>query len=97
MVLFFLFTAADYISWGVGKGAEKAGELIKYGSNKLRAHLQPTENPKPVDPRLQKGIQYARVGSHAAVKVSSYIGKVSEKHKPANTYDPFSGKRGLCA
>lgn len=68
-----LITAAEYISWGVGKGAEKAGGLIKMGSEKLRARLSPEDNPKHVDPRVQKGIQYVRVGSHAAVKVSSFI------------------------
>ena len=57
------------------KGAEKAGVLMKMGSEKLRAKLNPEENPKQVDPRVQKGIQYVRVGSHAAVKVSSFIGK----------------------
>ena len=73
---FFIYLAAEYISWGVEKGAEKAGVLMKMGSEKLRARLNPEENPKQVDPRVQKGIQYVRVGSHAAVKVSSFIGKI---------------------
>lgn len=66
---------AEYVSWGVEKGAEKAGILIKKGSEKIRARLTPDENPKHVDPRVQKGIQYVRVGSHAAVRVSSFIGE----------------------
>ncbi|XP_053389247.1 spartin-like [Mercenaria mercenaria] len=68
-----LIIAAEYISWGVGKGAEKAGELLKHGSTKLRSRLKPEEQPKHVDPKVQKGIQYARKGSHVAVQVSSYI------------------------
>lgn len=68
-----LIIAAEYISWGVGKGAEKAGELIKQGSTKLRARLKPEDKPRAVDPRVQKGIHYARKGSHVAVQVSSYI------------------------
>ncbi|XP_052251062.1 spartin-like [Dreissena polymorpha] len=68
-----LITAAEYISWGVGKGAEKAGELLRQGSTKLRAHLKPEERERPVDPRLKTGIQYVRKGSHAAVQVSSYL------------------------
>ena len=67
--------AAEYISWGVEKGAKMTGNLIKAGSEKLRARLSPEDQPKAIDPRVQKGIQYVRVGSHAAVKVSSYIGE----------------------
>lgn len=68
-----LITAAEYISWGVEKGAEKAGGLLRMGSEKLRARLSPEETPKNIDPKVQKGIQYVRVGSHVAVKVSSFI------------------------
>ncbi|KAL4229931.1 Spartin [Mactra antiquata] len=68
-----LITAAEYISWGVGKGAEKAGEWMKQGSDKLKTRMKPEENPKPIDPRVQTGIRYARKGSHVAVQVSSYI------------------------
>lgn len=68
-----LLTAAEYVSWGVGKGAEKAGELIRFGSEKLRTRIKPDSNPRPVDPKIQKGVQYVRVGSNVAVKVSSYI------------------------
>ena len=75
--MFSPFLAAEYITWGVEKGAEKAGVLMKKGSEKLRARLNPEENPRPVDPRVQKGVQYVRVGSHVAVKVSSFIGKMN--------------------
>lgn len=68
-----LLTAAEYITWGVEKGAEKASSLMKMGSEKLRARLAPEESPKQIDPKVQKGIEYVRVGSHVAVKVSSFI------------------------
>ncbi|XP_052794944.1 spartin-like [Mya arenaria] len=68
-----LIVAAEYISWGMGKGAEKASELISAGSSKLRARLRPEQSPRPIDPRVQTGIQYVRKGSHAAVQVSSYL------------------------
>ena len=68
--------ASKWISWGVGKGAEKAGELISYGSLKLRDKLHPVGQPKPVDPRVQTGMEYARKATNVAVSVSSYIGQL---------------------
>lgn len=65
--------ASQWISWGVGKGAEKAGELIVKGSEKLRDRLQPEAQARTVDPRIEKGLVYARAASHAAVSVSSFI------------------------
>lgn len=59
----------------MGKGAEKAGEWMKQGSDKLKTKMKPEERPRPIDPRVQTGIRYARKGSHVAVQVSSYIGK----------------------
>jgi spartin len=58
----------------VGKGAEKAGELIVRGSTKLREKLHPEDQAKPVDPRVQKGLVYARKATHVAVSVSGFIG-----------------------
>lgn len=68
-----IIVASKWISWGVGKGAEKAGELISYGSTKLREKLHPEEQPKPVNPRVQKGMLYARKATHVGVTVSSFI------------------------
>ena len=70
-----MVAASKWISWGVGKGAEKAGELISYGSLKLRDKLRPVGQPKPVDPRVQTGMEYARKATNVAVSVSSYIGQ----------------------
>ena len=71
-----MVAASKWISWGVGKGAEKAGELISYGSLKLRDKLHPVGQPKPVDPRIQTGMEYARKATNVAVSVSSYIGQL---------------------
>ncbi|KAL3878358.1 hypothetical protein ACJMK2_030719 [Sinanodonta woodiana] len=65
--------ASEYMSWGLGKGAEKAGELIRRGSQKLKSRLHPEERETPIDPRVQKGVMYVRKGAHVAVKVSSFI------------------------
>ena len=68
--------ASKWISWGVGKGAEKAGDLISYGSAKLREKLHPEAQAKPVDPRVQTGMVYARKATHVAVSVSAFIGQL---------------------
>lgn len=65
--------AADWISWGVGKGAEKTGNLIRFGSEKVREKLKPEEKAKEIDPRIQQGARYARSGANVAIKVSSFI------------------------
>lgn len=71
---YFWHTASQWISWGLEKGSEKAGHFIRVGSSKIREHLHP-EQPKPIDPKVQRGAEYARKGAHVAVSVSSYLGK----------------------
>lgn len=68
-----ILVAADWITWGVGKGAEKAGELMRAGSEKIRRSSAATDNPRKVDPRVQQGVKYARVATKGAVKVTGYI------------------------
>lgn len=72
---FVFSTASEWISWGIGKGAEKAGDLITFGSTKLREKLKPEEEARPVNPKVQKGLVYARTATHTAVKVSGFIGE----------------------
>ena len=74
--LLLLLPAADWITWGVGKGAEKAGELLKAGSEKFRGSSPATEEPRKIDPRVQQGVQYARVATKGAVKVTGYLGEL---------------------
>ena len=56
------------------KGAEKTGQLVKYGSNKLREHMAPAAEPSVIDPRAHQGAYYAHKATHCAVKVSSFVG-----------------------
>ncbi|XP_071087210.1 spartin-like [Haliotis cracherodii] len=74
-----ILVAADWITWGVGKGAQKAGQLIRYGSGKLQQQLRPEDRPRPIDPKVQKGAKYARQATDVAVKVSSFVvGKLAD-------------------
>ena len=63
------------MAWGLGKGAEKAAVLVKYGSDKVRANLQPEAREREIDPRAQQGIYYTRQATGAAVKVSGFLGE----------------------
>jgi len=62
------------MSWGLVKGAEKTGQLVRYGSSKLRSNIVPAAEPSVIDPRAQQGAYYARKATRCAVKVSSYLG-----------------------
>ncbi|ESO88510.1 hypothetical protein LOTGIDRAFT_83379, partial [Lottia gigantea] len=63
----------NWIAWGLGKGAEKANELVKSGSKVIQKHINPAERPSHIDPKVQKSLTYARKGTHVAVSVSSYV------------------------
>lgn len=67
--------AAEWISWGFTKGAEKTGEFVKYGSEKWRQHMEPEQEPSKINPKVQKGAQCVRSATGSAVKISEYLGK----------------------
>lgn len=69
--------AAEWISWGLEKGSEKAGQLMKKGSTLIQEKVNPQEEPSKIDPRAQQGVYYARQATGAAVKVSGYISKLA--------------------
>lgn len=63
------------MAWGLEKGAEKTGQLLKKGSTALRTQITPEEEERKVDPSTQRGIYYARKATSGAVKVSAFVGK----------------------
>uniref|UniRef100_A0A0B6ZI36 Senescence domain-containing protein n=1 Tax=Arion vulgaris TaxID=1028688 RepID=A0A0B6ZI36_9EUPU len=65
--------AAEWIAWGVSKGAEKASLLIRQGSVKFQEHYSAADHVHKIDPKVQKGVFYAREATHGAVKVTGYI------------------------
>ncbi|XP_041358797.1 spartin-like isoform X2 [Gigantopelta aegis] len=65
--------AADWISWGVQKGAQKAGKLIHYGSEKVQQRIYPKGEESKVHPDVQKAAEYIRTGTHVATTVSSFV------------------------
>ncbi|CAH0553437.1 unnamed protein product [Brassicogethes aeneus] len=64
---------AWYLSQGLIKGAEKAGDLINYGTPKLINTLQPATQPTHINPKLQKGIHMAETATSKAVVVTGFV------------------------
>ena len=62
------------MSWGLVKGAEKIGQLVTYGSSKLRENMVPASEPSVIDPRAHQGAYYAQKATHCAVRLSSTLG-----------------------
>ena len=73
---FFTFLAAEWLAWGLGKGAEKTGELMKKGSGKLQETLKPEDEESKIDPRLQKGAHYARQATGHAAQATGFLGEI---------------------
>lgn len=73
--VFTFFAASEWFSRGVTKGAEKAGQWVKSGSEKLRQHMEPQSEPSKIDPRVQKGAQRAREVTGGAVKITSQMSR----------------------
>lgn len=75
IVLRFCFhTAAEWMNWGMEKGAEKLGGLMAVGGEKLRNNLKPANTEQPVDDKYQRGLEIARNTTNKVVIVSSYVG-----------------------
>ncbi|KAJ8028469.1 Spartin [Holothuria leucospilota] len=66
-------TGASWLSWGLGKGAVLGGNLISKGAGQLKKHIKPSEEPKEVDEKYQKGVHYARKATGAVVTVSGVV------------------------
>ncbi|XP_063970486.1 spartin-like [Lytechinus pictus] len=64
---------AEWISWGVVKGAEIGSRLVGSGARKLKEHIQPDEQPKEIDEKYQTGMVYAKKATGVAVKVSVVV------------------------
>ncbi|CAL1539356.1 unnamed protein product [Lymnaea stagnalis] len=68
-----ILNAANFLAWGMEKGAEKASHLLKMGSEKIRENTIKCTQSHTIDPNIQKGFYYARQATEGAVKVTGYI------------------------
>lgn len=73
--IIFVFPGAHYISHGLIRGAEKAGELMNYGAPKLIQKITPEPVPQPVNPKVSRGLQVAKDVTGTAVQITGYMGE----------------------
>lgn len=69
------YLGAQYLSSGLIKGAEKASELISYGTPKLISKIEPETSPRQVPSGVRAGVKVARDVTGTAVSVTGYVGK----------------------
>ena len=80
-IQFSLFLGAEWISWGLKKGAEKTGHWMKQGSTALKHQIQPNPQATPIDPRAQQAARVTRQVAGAAVTVSGFISEYPRSKK----------------
>ncbi|KAF4523403.1 hypothetical protein B566_EDAN007874 [Ephemera danica] len=68
-----ILIGAQYLSYGLVKGAEKAGELISSTTPKVMAKIQPDPEPKPIPPNVKKGMKVAKNVTGTAVQVTGFV------------------------
>jgi hypothetical protein len=68
-----VMTGAQYLSKGISTTTEYANKYVNIGSEKLKSQLKPNDEPVKVDPKVQSLVRNVRYGTHATVRVSSFI------------------------
>ncbi|KAJ4446909.1 hypothetical protein ANN_13610 [Periplaneta americana] len=68
-----IVTGAQFISQGLIRGAEKAGELMNAGTPKLIQKINPESTPRAVNPNVSKGLQTAKNVTGTAVQVTGFV------------------------
>jgi hypothetical protein len=71
----FNILGASYLSAGLVKGAEMAGEFLYTNTPKVIAKIQPDSEPKPVPPTVKNSMRIAKNVTGTAVQVTGYVGK----------------------
>merc|ERR1711872_265015 len=93
-----LVKGAEYLSQGIEIGAEKAGELIEYVTDKSQKKLSKAEEDAKIGSLTKGSISAAKTATTATVKVSGYVanrvGKLTKSmagYLAAKAEKPISG------
>ncbi|XP_014675878.1 PREDICTED: spartin-like isoform X1 [Priapulus caudatus] len=82
-----LVKGAEWIAWGLFKGAEKTSDLLDYSSLKLKEHISPEQEHVQVDYKYQTGLNIASSTSQKAVQVSGFlVDKLGDATKALGSY-----------
>lgn len=68
-----MVNGAQYLSSGLTSTTEYASKYLRTGGEKLKNNMQPRADPVSVDPKLKKVVENVRYGTHATVRVSSFL------------------------
>lgn len=73
-VIIEFYIGACYISRGLIKGAEKAGDLINNKTPELINKITPAQQAARINPKLSKGLKIAGTATNGAVQVTGFVG-----------------------
>ncbi|XP_005106504.1 spartin [Aplysia californica] len=68
-----IVTGAEWIAWGIEKTAEKVGDLIRVGSEKLREQIPPESTECNVDPGMQMAMAVARKTAEGVADFTGFM------------------------
>lgn len=68
-----ILTGAYYISKGLIYGAEKASNLINYGTPRIINHISPAEEATYVNPKVTKGFKLAQTATNKAATATGFV------------------------
>ena len=64
---------AQWVSWGLIKGATYTSTLVEKGAEKLRENVQPSHEPVAVDNQVSQNIRHLNEATGAVAQVSGYM------------------------
>ncbi|XP_066999747.1 protein spartin [Anabrus simplex] len=68
-----LVKGAQYISSGLVRGAEKAGQYMNIGTPKLISKITPESTPANINPNVQRGLRIAKDVTGTAVQITGFV------------------------
>lgn len=66
---------ATYIANSLVKGAGSTARFIDTSTPRIIDKIQPAEQPKPVNPTVQKSVEVAKTVTGTTANVTGYLGK----------------------
>uniref|UniRef100_UPI00358E2659 spartin-like n=1 Tax=Myxine glutinosa TaxID=7769 RepID=UPI00358E2659 len=66
-------TGAEWLTWGLGLGAQAMGTAVRWGGEQVRKRVEPASRPISVDPRVATGLNVTRQAAGGVVKVSEVV------------------------
>lgn len=75
-----IFTGAWYLSQGLIKGAQKAGEFFDSSTPKIIGSMRRSPQPAHIPQNLSKGVEIAETATNKAAQVTGFVGKLDSSN-----------------